>query len=348
MDLVSYLNSVEGLRAIDRTVSAQLVTPNDVGDLTYPTFFPRQDVRSVKIGEIAIGNFRPVASRREWNAPGRAIPLKTPSTRDVEIIPVEAYFTLGEREMQTLVEQTDNNQQLILGRMGADLPGRTDGLAASDLNRIELDSTTLWATGSLVQDDPQTGRTFTTSFGFPAAKISTVSTAWTSGTAYANFMAWLADGEASIGSIGGVRLRQATYNAIEAGAPNLLNGYRPTMRDIQSRITDMRGRPFAFFIDEGTLDVPVDGGIDFVNTKRWLTGRIAAIPASGTVGRTCFAPVVRAAELDRNFPGAGIDRNGVTIYYTSLNEGKGAKVSAQVNALSIPSEDNLWVINAGI
>lgn len=347
MDLVNYLNSVEGLRAIDRTVSAQMVTPGDAGDMTYQTFFPRQDVRSVKIGDITIGNFRPVASRREWNGPGRIIPLRTPTVRDTEIIPVESYFTLGEREMQTLVEQTDNNQDLILGRMGADLPGRTDGLAEADQRRIELDSCTLWATGSLVQDDPQTGRTYSTSFGFDAARMQTAGVPWTSGTAYANFMAWLADGESRF-SIGGVRLRQATYNAIEAGAPNLLNGYRPTMRDIQARITDTRGRAFAFFIDEGTLDVPVDGGIDFASTKRWLAGRIAAIPASGVVGRTAFAPVVRAAELDRNFPDAGIDRNGVTIYYASLNEGKGAKVSAQVNALSIPSEDNLFVISVGI
>ncbi len=191
MDLVSLLESVEGLRSVDRTVSAQLVTPTNVGNLLYPTFFPPQPVRSVNIGEISIGNFRPTASRREWNGPGRSIPIRTPNTRDLEIIPVEAYFTLGEKEMQKLVEVTDNNEALILQRMGADLPSRTDALAEADERRIELDALTLWQTGSITQDDPQTGRTYVTSFGFDPARIQTAGTAWTSGTAYANFMAWL-------------------------------------------------------------------------------------------------------------------------------------------------------------
>lgn len=346
MDVVSYLESVEGLRSVDRTVSAQLVTPGDAGNLLYPTFFPRQDVASINIGEISIGNFRPTASRREWNGPGRLIPVRTPNTRDLEIIPVESYFTLGEKEIQKLVEQTDNNEQLILQRMGADLPSRTDGLAEADQRRIELDALTLWQTGTLTQDDPQTGRTYVTSFGYDVSRIQTPA-AWTATTAYANFLAWLSDGESQF-QIGGVALRQTTYNAIEAGAPNLLNGYRPTRRDVQQRITDVIGRQFAFLIIEDTLDVPTDGGLEFVKTKKWQTGRIAAIPADGRVGRTAFAPVVRAAELSRNFPDAGIERNDVAIYYTSQNEGKGAKISAQVNALSIPAEDNLWVIQSGI
>lgn len=347
MDLVSYLESVSGLRSIDRTVSAQLVTPNDAGNLLYPTFFPRQDVGSVKIGEINIGNFRPTASRREWNGPGRLIPVRTPNTRDLEIIPVESYFTLGEKEMQTLVEQTDNEERLILQRMGADLPSRTDGLAQADERRIEMDALTLWQTGSIVQDDPQTGLTYLTSFGYDPGRIQTAGTAWNTSTAYANFVAWLAEGDAQF-PIGGVALRQSTYNAIEAGAPNLLNGYRPTRRDVQARLSDVLGRPFAFLTIEDTLDIASDGGIDFVKTKKWQTGKIAAIPADGNVGRTAFAPNIRAAELDRNFRGAKINRNSVAIYYTSLNEGKGAKVSAQVNALSIPAESNLWTIGVGI
>jgi hypothetical protein len=343
--LVSYLNSVCGLREVDRTVSAQAVLPSDAGNLLWPTFFPRQNVRSVKIGEITIGTFRPVASRREWNGPGRAIPVRTPSTTDLEIIPVEAYFTLGEKEEQELIEATDNNEALMLNRMAADLPGRTDGLAEADLRRIEVDALGLWTTGNVVQDDPHTGRTYITSFGFPAGKMQTAGTAWTTSTAYANFMSWLAD---TPFAVGGVALRQATYNAIEAGAPNLLNGYRPTRRDVEQRITDVLGRAFTFLTVEDTLDLPVDGGIDFTNTKKWGVGRIAAIPADGIVGRTAFAPVARAAELSRNFPQARVDRNGVAVFYHALNEGKGAKVSAQVNALSIPDENKLWTMQAGI
>lgn len=347
MDLVSYLNSVRGLRAVDRTVSAQAVAPQDAGNLLWPAFFPRQDVRSVKIGEIVIGTFRPVASRREWNGPGRAIPVRTPNVTDLEIIPVESYFTLGEKEEQELIEATDNDENLMLRRMGADLPSRTDGLAEADLRRIELDAMTLWTTGSVLQDDPQTGRTYSTDFQFTAGLQQTAGTPWNNSTAYANFMSWLADGDARF-SIGGVALRTATYNAIEAGAPNLLNGYRPTRRDIEQRITDVLGRAFTFLTVEDTLDVPADGGLNFVNTKKWGVGRIAAIPADGRVGRTCFAPVARAAELSRNFPQARIDTRGVAIFYTPLNEGKGAKVSGQVNALSIPAEDRLWTMNAGI
>ncbi len=46
------------------TVSAQATSPNDNGQLLYDVFFPRQDVNSIKLDELVIGNHRPVSSRR--------------------------------------------------------------------------------------------------------------------------------------------------------------------------------------------------------------------------------------------------------------------------------------------
>src|SRR5688572_17462473 len=102
MNVVQYLNETEGLREVDRTVSAQAVSPNDNGVLKYTTFFPIQNVDTTEIEDIIIGTYRPTASRREWNGPGRLIPVKTPDIRNVNIIPVESYFTVGEQEMQKL------------------------------------------------------------------------------------------------------------------------------------------------------------------------------------------------------------------------------------------------------
>lgn len=349
MNLVAYLESIEGLRAIDRTVSAQEVSPNDNGALRYNIFFPLTPVKSVKISEIIIGTFRPVASRREWNGPGRLIPQRAADTRDCEMLPIEAYFTIGEREKQSLVEVTDNNEQLMLSKIGGDLPMRADAMAAATWNTVERDAFQAWASGTVIQDDPQTGRTVETRL-VDAARYDTAGTAWTGGdggTAYNNFLAWLRSVSSDF-AIGGVYLRLTTQQAIQSSAPKGLGNYLPTLADVTNRLQDEMGTAFKFVTDEGTLDVPLNGGLEYVSAKRWKDFRVAAIPADGKVGITAKAPNADAADLERAFPDARIDRNGVAVSYISINEGKGAKVAANQNTLALPNPRRVRVINAGI
>lgn len=346
MNLTEYLESVPGLRSIDRTVSAQIVSPNDNGVLRYATFFPVTPVPTTKVGDITIGTYRPVASRREWNGPGRLIPVKTPDVRDIEILPVESYFTVAEKEMQVLEEQTGGNESLIKDRIGVSIESRTDGLAEADYRRVELDAMRLWANGVLVQDDPQTGNTVETDFGFGSDRQQTAGTAWTTSTAYDNLVAWLKDGVSSIGRIEGVMLSGSLYARIKTSAPTT-TGLLVTRAYIETLIADELGNQFAFVQNDDTLDPFDDGGTATTNEVVWPVTKLAAIPAGGNVGITAAAPVIRASQLSRDFPQAGIDRNGVAVYYTSLNEGKGAKVSAQVNMMAIPNKGRIWTIDAG-
>lgn len=83
-------------------------------------------------------------------------------------------------------------------------------------------------------------------------------------------------------------------------------------------------------------------------TKTWAAQRVAAIPAGGEVGRTHFAPVLRAQEMALSAGDAGIDVRGATVYPISQNDGKAIKYAGQLNALSVPYQQLLWVIDAGV
>jgi hypothetical protein len=63
-----------------------------------------------------------------------------------------------------------------------------------------------------------------------------------------------------------------------------------------------------------------------------------------------FAPVARAMELARNSSGeSGIDVRGMTVYNDAdENAGRQLTVECQVNAIPIPIEARLSVIDAGI
>jgi hypothetical protein len=348
MDIFSYIESVNELTAPALTVRAQAISPNDNGKLIYDIFFPRQNVKSVKLRDITIRNFRPAADRREWNARGRLIPIQTPDKRDLKIIPVEAYSKIDEEEMQELFENTDGETALIQRRIGASVPERVDNLTKAVYRRVELDAMSVWSKGYVDQVDPQTGRTFRTSFKMDAGRLQTALSPWTTSNAYANLVAWIRDGEGEMGPIEGVALRLATQNVIQQSAPPLLNGYQPTIREIAERITDELGSPFRFFKIENTIDVFTDGGIQSTPTKIWPEHQINAIPAGRVVGATAYAPVVRAGEMAAEVPEARIDKNGIAVFYETANGGREVTIESQGNILSVPEEQKVWGIDVGV
>jgi hypothetical protein len=354
MAYFSWLAQERKLTNAALTVRAQQISPNDEGRLLWDAFFPRRDVPSVKIGDIMNTiDFRPVADRREWNARGRLIPMRTPTSGRLEMIPIESFFKIGEREIQELEEATLGNEGVFRQVIGAQIPDRTDALAQANFRRVEIDAFTAWALGQVTVMDPVRGGTATVSYGFNAARYEVAGTAWNNGAvnAYNLFLAWLARAVDLVGPIQGVMLRLATLNEIKNDAPNPFSnvaGIALTRAQLEQRIQDELGSQFQFFVNENTQDIFTDGGIEVARTKVWPTGIIAAVPAGDQVGYTAFAPVARAFEVSRATPEAKIDVRGQTVYLETGNAGRDLTVECQVNAFTVPNENLIATVNAGV
>jgi hypothetical protein len=224
-------------------------------------------------------------------------------------------------------------------------------MVTANYRRIEADAMTAWALGQISVKNPQDGSVTTVGLQMSASRYTTAATAWNDPTqnAYNNLMTWLDSATDLVGPIVGVMLRRATLLEIKADAPPAIpGGTELTMRQLEDRIEQERGSAFRFVINEDSLDFFTDGGLEVVRTKVWPSMRIAAIPEGETVGFTAFAPVVRAYELSRNAPTAGIDVRGQTVFYEQENGGRHLTVEAQVNALPVPNEQRIAVINVGV
>jgi hypothetical protein len=347
----SWMAQVAALSPAALTVQAQTLSPNDNGRLLWDIFFPRVDVDSVRLSEVNTIDDRPAADRREWNARGRLIPVLTPAQRKLEMVPIEAYDKIDELEMQYLMEGTFGaNQAIIEQVIGVRLPARTDRLAMADYRRLELDAMSAWATGTIIQRNPQNAtQTFTVSFGFDAARLATASPTWAAApSAYDAFIQWFEDGIDASGPGEGAMMRLATYKEILADSPDLPGGVKMTRSQLTDRVQQDLGSPFQFFINENSIDVFTDGGTAVTRTKVWPAEQVAFIPAGRAVGRTAFAPVVRAMELSQQVPEASIDVRGVTVYHDADNGGRELEIDAQLNALPLPAEHLVWVVDAGV
>ena len=341
------------LSAAALTVRAQTLPLDDQGTLLWNSFFPRRDVDSIKLSQIAQVDFRPVSDRREWNARGRLIPIKVPNLAEIEMIPIESYFKIAEREIQELEERTVGNEALFRQLVGVSIPDRTDGLAQANLRRIEVDAMRAWALGTIVTRNAVTNASETISFGFNAARYEVAGTAWNNGAvnAYDLFLQWLGRAIDLIGPVQGAMMRLATFNAIKADAPNPFSPTATipmTRRQLEDRISDELGSAFRFYINETTVDEFTDGGVVVARNKVWPAEQVAAVPLGEIVGSTAFAPVARAFEIARNTPNAGIDIRGQTAYVEVENGGRGLTVECQVNALTVPDEAKVAVVDAGV
>jgi hypothetical protein len=338
------------------TVRAQTVSPNDDGRLLWDTFFPRKDVDSVDLDDVYAIDFRPASDRREWNARGRHIPVKTPALRRVSIVPIEGYARIAEREMQKLGERADGNRETLLRLIGARIPDRVKAIALANFRRLELDAFEAWTKGTVTQRNPQNAaQTYVASLNIDASRIQTAGTAWNDVgvDAWDLLMAWLADGQGAMGDIKGIMLRQATFNAIRADAPTGVGGVLYSRADLERLVQDEIGSAFQFYINERTVEVFSDGGDTTAATKVFPAQRIVAIPADNIVGDACFAPVVRADDLDGTTENGGIQPGDVDprlnkVYREVGGAGRNAAYEVQMNGLCVPTEQKTWAINAGV
>lgn len=342
-----WFQEIDELSPAALTVRAQAVSPTDRGRLYWSGFFPRQNVDSVSLQDVTTLDDRPTADRREWNQRGRHVPPRTPARRAVNIVPIEAYDKIGEYEMQRLSERFAGNTAQMANIMGVSIPDRVTRLALADYRRLEVDSWNAWILGTVTQRNPQNAaETYQASFGISGSRIQTAGTAWNLvADAYAEFLAWLEDAVDTLGSLSGVVMRQATLSVIQADAPDLIGGVAMTRAQLVQRISDDLGQALFIQVVEDTVDVYDDGGITTTSTKVLPVGRIAAIPSDGRIGYSAFAPVVRAQEMARNVPAAGIDTNGVTVYYDEAGTGRELTMEAQLNAMPVPDEQRVFVIN---
>lgn len=336
------------------TVRAQTIPPNDMGQLFWDIFFPRQDVPTIDLYDVVTIDERPVADRREWNARGRLIPPRKPATRRVSIVPVESRDKIDEKAMQRLRESTGGNADILREVMGTTLERRVDRLSMANFRRLELDSVTAWTTGIITQRNPENAaQTYAASFGFDTARLNTAGTAWNDAgvNAYNLLLTWISSAEDKVGPIKGAVMRLATLNAILADAPTLPGGETMTRAMLAERVTSDRDRngPFQFYINENSVDVFDDGGLTWTRTKVWPTHIIAAVPDDGVIGRMAFAPVIRAQDMVAQVGGAaGIDVRGSTVYYEESNGGRELAIEVQLNAIPIPDEQRLFVTDVGV
>jgi hypothetical protein len=357
MNYFNWLEQEKLLTNAALTVRAQAIPPNDNGRLKWDIFFPRRDVPSVDLHEITTINFRPVAERREWNAPSKKIVLKTPNLRDISMIPIESAHSIEEYELQKLAERAFGpNTPVFRQILTADIPDRVVFLTQANWRKVEVDDFGAWATGTTVVRNPLNPATsYTVSFGFAAARYQVAGTAFNVTTnAYNDFLLWLRSVATTlVNGFQGVMIRQATLNEIVADAPNPFSynaTVQPTIDQVEQRITQTLGTPFRFVVNEDTVDQFTGGGQATAPVKVWPTGRIAIIPAGdGVVGNTAAAPVVRAMQIAGGAPsGANIDINGMTAYRESMNNGRGLVIEVQGNLLGVPNEQQVAVLNAGV
>jgi hypothetical protein len=343
----SLIPLVEELSPASLTVVAQTISANNTGRLRWPLFFPRQNVDSVDLKEVTTIDFRPVSDRREWNSRGRLIPDITPPVRELSMIPVEGYYKWDEYEINKLSARANGNSEVINQIIGRSIPGKVAQIVEANDRRIEVDAFTAWATGTNVAKNPQTGTTHTVSFGFPADRLTTAATAWDDAgqNAYDLLISFLEDAADKIGPVVGVVLRTALHRAIHADAPNGPLGTIIPRGRLAEQVQDDLGIPFNFFLFDDTADVFNDGGTATTSTNIWPAGYIAAVPSGGAVGRTVFAPVVRAMEIARASGNPGIDQRGQTVYYEESVMGRDLTVEVQVNPFTIPNEQKLRVEN---
>lgn len=337
------------------TVRAQAVPVFDTGALIYPRYFSRVDSRSIKLKDYVRPIWRPVADRREWSGNGRPISPKTSNIRDMEMIPIAPNHTIGEHELQRLMEDNGNNAEMARVALGVDINSRVELLADAAYRRVEVDALKSWCDGTIVVRDPDTGTAVTYTIPVDSGRYQTAGTAWSDSglNAFTEFTNWLKDGQDTIGAIEGARLRRATFNEIQKDAPAAI--FRITNQvaqigtnELQRAVEDVIGSSFRFEIAEETADLYTGQGSATTKTKLWTANKIAAIPAGGRIGSVYHAPVLRAMDLPLNAPQSKVDVRDVSIFPTVENRGKDLFIEGQLNALPVPDDQLLWVINAGI
>jgi hypothetical protein len=350
----TWMSEEERLTPAGLTVLAQTISPNDNGALLWDIFMPREDVDQTKLDSLGNVNVRISSDRRQWNARGRYIPMVTPPRKEMQWIPIEAYFRIEEKEINDILNEVRGRMDIFREIIGVRVPQRTRRLVDANYRRFELEVMQAWALGVITIMDPETGQTYEVDYEFHPGRYQTAATPFNdpSVNAYEEFVAWLREGLEQNGPILGTVSRMATRDTIVAAAPNPMpgaqSGLEPTIPQVEALISQRLGTPFRFITIENTVEVFVDGGVTRIKMKTWPEHRIATVPAGQRIGRSAFAPVLRAYDITNVVDDAGIDIRGQTVYHEVAGMGRDFTVEGQVNPMPDPREDDMWVLDAGV
>lgn len=340
----NWLDQISALTPLNLTIREAARLAENPLDLRYRAIFPRVTSPSVKLSEITTVDFRPIGGRREWNAQGREIPEKLGPARNFEMVPINPTHHIDERMLQLYGES--GVQELLRRGVIGSLETWPQRLADACERQLEFEAFTAWYTGAITVMDPKTGLTVTVSTGFDqATTYPTAGTIWSDGgqNAYDNLLAAIQSAQNKMGSVGAMRSQRAPVREIVKDAPDGPNGLRPTVTSLQDRVREEGFPDFQLVIDERTYDAFTDGGSATTSTKYVPAGLIAFQPATGVVGQTHVAPVVRAYDFL-----TGSNRslaNGVVIFRSEKNDGKTLLIEAQENAIVLPTETSVYVVD---
>lgn len=338
---------IEQLNSYELTVREQARTQENDPTLQYPRFFPTNPVDSVKLADIEIVDLRLIADRREWNGDGRYIPTRKPKARLFEMVPLESWFAIGEREIQDLGERFGGDRQRIIEAARVSIPQRAQSLSSSIIWATEYESMLAWATGEIVVQNPETGKTYAASMQIDSSRYVTDATPWTSSNAFDRLVLYAREAMNHIGTISGVKVRQDIAIKIAQSAPRLLeNETRMTLRQVNNYLSDELGTSFTIETDERIAEKFDGAGPQTSDVKLWPSNKVAFIPGNGTIGDLNAAPQFRAQDIPQvvaNFE--GFDQRGIRFYYSPMNNGKAIKVQAQANWLAIPNEQRVFVVD---
>jgi hypothetical protein len=350
MPQFEWLAKIAALTPANLTIREQARLAENPLDLRYQAIFPRVPAPSVKISELSTVDFRPVGGRRDWNAQGREIVEKLGNLRDVEMVPINPTKHIDERRLQMLRERGQGIDELIRRGIMHDVNTWPTVLTDACERQLERDAFEAWATNQITVYDPKTDKTVTVSLGIDAARYVTEATAWSNGAvnAYDRLLFHLGEAQRLMGSVGVVRMRRATANEVVKDAPIGANNVRPTIANLQDRLSEEGFGAITIVLDERTYDEYTDGG-SATTTKNYVPAhKVLFQPASGIVGQTHVAPVTRAYDYLSTGQIQQGAANGVVVLLTPKNEGKTLLIEAQENALSLPTEQSTYVVDAGV
>lgn len=342
-----FLARIEALTATNLTIREQARLELNPNDLRWRAIFPKRNVDSVRLSEFTDVDFRPAGGRREWNAQPREIPEVLGTKRDWEMVPINPKHTIDERRLQHLRERAALPQggivrELYDGGIISDVDGWATKLANAADVQIESDAFSAWFYNVITVKDTKSNRSVTVAIGTASDRYVAAGTTLNAATnAWRDFLGYARDARAKMGSIGGVRLRQSALTEILIDAPAAA-GDMATLQSLTQRMNAEGFGNFAFIVDERTYHDFTDGGSAYAPAYYVPEDRMAFQPAGGVVGATAFAPVTRAWD----YVDSAVVRNvrDFTVFYSAENRGMTLVEEAQANALSIPTEQFVYVV----
>lgn len=337
------------------TIREQTRLAENPNENRWHALFPRRGVNSIKLSELERPlELRLVADRREWNAKGRMAHLEHGPAREMEITPIEMEYVIGEREL-TLLRESGIEAILRAGVIRT-VDRWATALADYVDNGLEYEAFKGWQTGTIVARDAKTGQTATATLGISPDRYVVEDEdygtleATTPGSAWEQFLLRLEESEQfyRTAPAKAVRLRRAMLKLLRQSAAQYYGveaGTVFTMQDVLDNLADEGYADFQFIVDERTLDRYTGAGFEHEAVKLVEETKLLFQPASGVIGFTPFAPVVRAYDFVGDGEG-DIVRN-IGIFLMEENEGKSLKIQAQANAVPLPDPEAVYVVDAG-